>query len=348
MTTSLRLKRTVKMAGALPILILALLQLSEAAMAQAPAGAAQAAGTATPAYPAKPVRIIVPVAAGGLQDTFARAIAQELAKSWGQTALVESRPGANGIIAVESVAKAAPDGYTILMVDSAPVNINPILYRKLNYDMARDFAPVIGLAEAAFIVVANTQFAPNTLQELFALARGKPGQINYASYGLGSSNHLETEALGNHAGVKFTHVPYKGGSELLPALLGGQIQFALVGVAPVLNHLRQERLKAIVYGAGRRSALLPAVPTIAESGQPGWDARSWFGWFVPAGTPRNIVDRVSANVSGIISNPEFLNKFIVSVGLELLNLPPEKFTEYMKADRAKYQEKLKDIAVRLD
>jgi tripartite-type tricarboxylate transporter receptor subunit TctC len=318
---------------AVPVLALALMQVSGLSLAQT--------------YPAKPVRIVVPVAAGGLQDTFVRAITQELTKAWGQTILVESRPGANGIIALEAVGKAAPDGYTILMSDSAPMSINPILYRKLPYDAAKDFAPVIGLAEAPFIMVGNPQFAPNTLQELFDLARARPGQINYGSYGQGSSNHLETEALGNRVGVKFTHVPYKGGSELIPALLAGQIQFALVGVAPVLTHARQGRLKAVVYGAGRRSALLPEVPTIAEAGNPGYDARSWFGWFLPAGAPRAVADRVASNVGSIIANPEFLNKFIVGVGLELLNLPPERFAEYLKADRAKYQEKLKDIPVRL-
>jgi tripartite-type tricarboxylate transporter receptor subunit TctC len=317
-----------------PILLLALMLAGSPALGQA-------------GYPAKPVRVIVPVAAGGLQDNFARAIAQELTRSWGQSVLVESRPGANGIIAVESVIKAAPDGYTILMVDSAPVSINPIL-RKLPYDAARDLAPVIGLAEVPYIMVAHPQFAPNTLQELFEFARTRPGQINYGSYGQGSSNHLETEALGNLVGVKFTHVPYKGGSELMPPLLAGQLQFALLGVAPALNHVRQGRLKAIVYGAGKRSTLLPGVPTIAESGQPGYDARSWFGWFLPAGTPRAIADRVAASVGGIIAAPEFLNKFIIGAGMELLNLPTEKFAEFLKSDRAKYQEKLKDIPLRLD
>jgi tripartite-type tricarboxylate transporter receptor subunit TctC len=316
-----------------PVLLLSLMLASSPSLAQS--------------YPAKPIRVIVPVAAGGLQDNFARAIAQELTRSWNQSVLVESRPGANGVIAVESVIKAAPDGYTILMVDSAPISINPIL-RKLPYDAARDLAPVIGLAEAPFIIVAHPQFSPNTLQDLLDHARARPGQINYGSYGSGSSNHLETEGLGNRAGVQFTHIPYKGGSELMPPLLAGQLQFALLGVAPALNHIRQGRLKAIAYGAGKRSTLLPAVPTIAESGQPGHDARSWFGWFLPAGTPRAIGERIAANVGGIITAPEFLNKFIVGVGLELLNLPPEKFAEYLKADRVKYQEKLKGITLQLD
>jgi tripartite-type tricarboxylate transporter receptor subunit TctC len=299
-------------------------------------------------YPSRPVRVIVPVSAGGLQDTVARAISQELAKVWGQNILVESRPGANGIIATEYVAKAAPDGYTVLMNDSAPLTINPFLYRKLPYDAVRDFAPVIGIAQVAFIMVAYAQFPPSTLQELFALARARPGEINYASYGLGSSNHLETEALGNQAGVKFTHVPYKGGADLMPALLAGQVQFALVGVAPVLAQIRQGRLKPIVYGATQRSALLPEVPTISESGLPGYDSRAWLGWFVPAATPRPIADKIAADVAKIISAPEFLGKYISSAGLEPLNLPPEPFAEFVRAERAKNQARLKHLTLRLD
>ncbi|HEV8261039.1 MAG TPA: tripartite tricarboxylate transporter substrate binding protein [Burkholderiales bacterium] len=299
-------------------------------------------------YPSRPVRVIVPVSAGGLQDTMARAISLELAKAWGQNVLVESRPGANGIIATEYVARAAPDGYTVLMNDSAPLTINPFLYRKLPYDAVKDFAPVIGIAQVAFIMVAYPQFPPNTLREVFALARARPGEINYASYGLGSSNHLETEALGNQAGVRFTHVPYKGGADLMPALLAGQVQFALVGVAPVLAQIRQGRLKPIVYGATQRSVLLPEVPTISESGLPGYDARAWLGWFLPAATPRPIADKIAADVARIIGAPEFLGKYITSVGLEPLNLPPEPFAEFVRAERAKNEARLKHITLRLD
>lgn len=299
-------------------------------------------------YPSRPVRVIVPVSAGGLQDTMARAIAHELSKLWGQNVLVESRPGANGIIATDYVAKSVPDGYTVLMNDSAPLTINPFLYRKLPYDAGKDFTAVIGLAQVAYLMVANPQFPPNTLQELFALARERPGEINYASYGLGSSNHLETEALSHRAGVSFTHVPYKGGAELLPALFAGQIQFALVGVAPVLQHLRQGRLKAIVYGATQRSALLPEVPTISESGLPGYDSRAWLGWFLPAATPKAIADRIAADVGRIITAPEFMHKYIASVGLEMLNLPPEPFAEFVRAERAKNQARLRHITLRLD
>jgi tripartite-type tricarboxylate transporter receptor subunit TctC len=278
----------------------------------------------------------------------ARAISNELSKRWGQNVLVESRPGANGIIATDYVAKAPPDGYTVLMNDSAPLTINPFLYRKLPYDAAQDFIPVVGIAQVAFIMVASPHFAPDTLQQVFALAKARPGEINYASYGLGSSNHLETEALANQAGVQLTHVPYKGGADLMPALLAGQVQFALVGVAPVLAQIRQGRLKPIVYGATRRSVLLPEVPTISESGLPGYDSRAWLGWFLPAATPRPIADRIAADVGTIISAPEFLNKYITSVGLEPLNLPPEPFAEFVRAERTKNEARLKHIKLRLD
>lgn len=332
------MKTTLPRLAAALIPALALTFAGGAALAQAPAGA----------YPAKAVRVVVPVTAGGLQDTLARAITQELAKIWGQSIVVESRPGANDIIAADFVAKGPADGYTILMSDSAPITVNPFLYRKLPYDPPKDLLPVIAIGQVAFIMVANPQFAPNNLQEFFALARAKPGEINYASYGLGSSNHLETEALANHAGIKLTHVPYKGGSDLMPALLNGQIQFALLGVAPALSGIRQGRLKGLVYGASVRSALLPDVPTLAESGLPGYESRSWFGWFLPAAAPRAIADKIAADAGRVLALPELRNKYLVNAGLETLDIRTDAFAEFLKADRAKNEAKLKNISLRLD
>lgn len=309
---------------------------------------AQTAATPAGPYPSRPVRVVIPVSAGGLQDTLARAITQELARVWNQSIVVESRPGANGIIAADFVVKSPADGYTVLMADSAPITINPFLYRKLPYDPPKDLLPVLGIAQVAYLMVANPQFAPNTLQEVFTLARAKPGEINYASYGIGSSNHLETEALANHAGVKFTHVPYKGGSDLMPALLSGQIQFALLGVAPALSGVKQGRLKAIVYGAGRRSTLLPDTQTMIEAGLAGYESRSWFGWFLPAGAPRAIAEKIAADAGRVISTPELANKYIVNAGLELMNLQNDGFAEFVKADRSKNEGRLKNIPLKMD
>ena len=312
-----------------------------------PIGQACAQTSAAP-YPSKPVRVVVPVTSGGLQDTLARAITLELAKVWNQSVVVESRPGANGIIAADFVAKAPADGYTLLMSDSGPITINPFLYRKLPFDPVKDFQPVLAIAQVAYLMVANPQFAPNTLQEVFAIARAKPAEINYASYGIGSSNHLETEALANHAGVKFTHVPYKGGAELMPALLSGQIQFALLGVAPALAGVKQGRLKAIVYGGGRRSALLPETQTMIEAGLVGYESRSWFGWFLPAGVPRAIAEKIAADAGKVIATPELANKYLVNAGLELLNLQTDAFADFLKADRSKNEGRLKNIPLKMD
>ena len=309
---------------------------------------AQPTAATTPAYPAKPVRVVVPVTAGGLQDTIARAITQELAKSWNQSIVVESRPGANGIIAADFVAKSAPDGYTILMADSAPITINPFLYRKLPYDPPKDLLPVLAIAQVAYLMVAHPQFAPNNLQEVFALARTKPGEINYASYGLGSSNHLETEALANHAGVRFTHVPYKGGSDLMPALLSGQIQFALLGVAPALASIRQGRLKPVVYGGSRRSTLLPDTQTMIEAGLAGYESRAWLGWFLPAGAPRPIAEKIAADAGRVIAQPEFTGKYFLNSGMDLLNLQNDAFAEFVRNDRAKNENRLKNIPLKMD
>lgn len=314
------------------------------AIACAPLAAQQPAST----WPAKPVRVVVGVSPGGLQDTLARAIAQELGKRWSQPVIVETRPGANGIIATEFAAKSAPDGHTLLMTDSAPITVNPYLYRKLPYDPRTDFTPIVLLAEVAYLMVAHPSVEARNLQELLALARARPESVHYASYGLGSSNHLETESLSNEAGVRFTHVPYKGGSDLMPALLSGQIQFALVGIAPVLAHVRQGRLKAIVYGAGRRSTLLPDVPTIGESGMPGYESRTWLGWMAPTGTPREITERIAADVGAIITTPEIRDRYFVNAGLELANLPPARFEAFLRADHAKNAERLKRIPLRLD
>lgn len=317
------------------------------ALAPHPAGAQSPAANTGP-YPSRPVRVVVPVTSGGLQDTLARAITQELAKMWNQSIVVESRPGANGIIAADFVVKSPADGYTILMADSAPITINPFLYRKLPYDPPKDLLPVLGIAQVAYLMVANPNFQPNTLQEVFALARTKPGEINYASYGIGSSNHLETEALANHAGVKFTHVPYKGGSDLMPALLSGQIQFALLGVAPALSGVKQGRLKAIVYGAGRRSTLLPDTQTMIEAGLAGYESRSWFGWFLPAGAPRAVAERIAADAGKVIATPELANKYIVNAGLELMNLQTDAFADFVRTDRSKNEGRLKNIPLKMD
>ena len=299
-------------------------------------------------YPAKPVRLIVPVPPGGLQDTLARAIAHELTRAWGQAMVVENRPGATGIIAAELVAKAPPDGYTLFMTDNVTWMTNQFLRSKLPYDPVNDFVTVIGLVRSGNVLVAPADFPANNLRELIVLARARPGALNYGSFGLGSSPHVDTEALSALAGIKVTHVPYKGGPDILNALMGNQISFSITGLQPALPLIRQGRVKALAFGGQERSPTLPEVPTMSESGLPGFESGAWFGWLSQAAVPRAVVSKVAADVSTVISGAEFRDKYIDRVGFELLNLPPERFSDLMQATRATYEARLKNLSLKLD
>jgi tripartite-type tricarboxylate transporter receptor subunit TctC len=310
-------------------------------------GGAVAQSNAGP-YPSKPVRLVLPVPPGGLQDSLARAVANELSKAWGQTVVVENRAGASGIIAADAVAKSAPDGYTIFMTDNVTLMTNQFLRKSLPYDPVRDFAPVIALVQAGNVMVTSPQSSARSVQELIALARAKPGELNYGSFGLGSSPHVDTEALAAAAGIKLTHIPYKGGPEILQGLLGGQIAFSITGLPPALPLIRQGRMRALAYGGLRRSPAMPEVPTLAESGLPGFESGAWFGWLIPSATPRAVIDRIAADAGRVIATPEFRDKYIAGVGLEVLNLAPAAAAELLAADREKYASRLKSLNMSLD
>ncbi len=299
-------------------------------------------------FPAKPVRLVVPYPAGGLTDVLSRAIAAEIGKTWGQQLLVENRPGANGIIAAELVAKSAPDGYTLLMVDKTTIALNPALYTKLPYDPARDLTAVINLTASSSVLVAHPAFPANTLQELIALAREKPGQVNYGTFGLGSIVHVDIEALSAHSNIKLNHIPYKGVAEVMPAVAGGQVQIALAGIPPTLGLIKQGKIKAIALAGPRRSNVLPDVPTFAEAGVTGVESRSWFGLVAPTGVSRANIEKIAADLGKVISAPEFQEKFITGVGMELLNQPPDVFADLMKADRVYYAALIKKMNLKLD
>jgi tripartite-type tricarboxylate transporter receptor subunit TctC len=299
-------------------------------------------------YPSRVVKIIVPFSAGGLADALARGIAQELTKDWGQTVIVENRPGANTIIAAEATAKSPADGYTLLMANDPTLSSNQFLYTKLPYNPEKDFAPVINVAETLQLLVASPSFPARTLSEVIAAAKSKPGQISYGTYGPGSKAHIDSEAFARQAGVSFLHVPYKGVADVVPALLSGQIQIAITGVPPSLQLVQTGRLHAIAIAAPKRSALLPDVPTFTEAGLKGFEASAWFGLVAPAATPRPVVDKIAAAVSKIIVRPDFQKKYISGVGLELLNQGPDQYAEFLKKDREAYALHVKNIGVKLD
>ena len=298
-------------------------------------------------YPAKPVHVVLPVAAGGIQDNLTRAMAPEMTRRFGQPVIVDNRAGANGIIASEYVAHSAPDGYTILMTSYIQVSNDLVPGgTKLTFDPVKDLMPVIGLVSTGNIMVTTPQFPASNLQELIALARQKPGQLNYGSWGIGSSPHIDTETISRLSGVKMTHVPYKGGGPLLQALLAREIDFTIMALQTGLPYIRQGRLKALAFGGLQRSTVLPDVPTISESGFKNFDSGGWFGWLVPAGTPKAVVERIAADASAVITNPAFRDKHILEMGMEVLNLSSAAFAERFKADRKAYAARLKGLGAK--
>lgn len=311
-------------------------------------GTAQAQGLAASGWPGKPVKIIVPFPPGGLADNLARGIAQDLTRDWGQPVVVENRPGANTIIAAQATAKSPADGYTLMMANDPTLSSNQYLYAKLPYDPVKDLVPVINVAETLEILVAGPAFKGRTLADLVAEAKARPGQVSYGTYGLGSKAHIDAEAFAKVTGIKLLHVPYKGVADVVPALIGSQVQIAFTGVPPVVQAIKGGQLRAIAVAAPKRSAVLPDVPTFSEIGLSGFHSSAWFGLVAPSGTPRGVIDKIAGDVARIIVKPDFQARYITGVGLELLNLGPDPFAEFLNKDRATYSTHIKDLGVKLD
>ncbi len=284
------------------------------------------------AWPTKPVRMVVAYPAGGGIDVMARQIAGKLSGPWGQPVVVENKPGANTILAADAVAKAASDGHTILFTTDATFSINPHLYAKLPYDAQRDFIPVTMLVLLQQMLVAHPSLPANTLPELISLAKQKPGAINYASYGSGSQPHLAGEMLKHKAGIDLVHVPYKGISLAVPAVIAGEVQLTFSGIATGMGPLKGGRIKAIAIGGKSRSPLLPQVPTFAELGYPEVETHAWFGLFLPAGSPSDAVSRIHKDVKQILDEPDFRQKQLVERGYEPIGSSPGEFASYIRSD----------------
>src|SRR5918996_5496668 len=265
-------------------------------------------------WPAKPVRIVVAYPPGGGIDVMARQLAERLGSAWSQPVLVENKPGANTIVAADAVAKSPADGYTVLMTTDATFAINPHLYAKLPFDAQRDFTPVTMLVLLHQLLVAHPSLPANSLSELIKLAKAKPGSINYASYGSGSQPHLAGEMLKNKAGIDLVHVPYKGISLAVPAVMAGEVQLTFAGIATSMAPLKSGRIKPIAIGGAQRSALLPQVPTFTELGYPEVETHAWFGLFLPAGSPKEAVSRLYTDVKRILNEPDFRQRQLVDKG----------------------------------
>ena len=299
-------------------------------------------------FPLRTVRVVVQVPPGGLQDTIARATAQELSTLWGQPVIVENRPSAAGVVGAEQVARAVPDGHMILQTGGSTIYANEMLRKDLPYDTNRDFAPVTILIGSNNILVASPKLPANTLQEMIALARARPGALNYGSLGIGHATHVDVEWILREAGVQVEHVPYKGGAQALQSVASGEIAFAITGITAAIPMVRQGRIKGIGYAGLKRSELFPDMPTVAESGFPGFESGSWFGWFVPAGTPKTAIDKIAADVKRVISAPVFKEKFITAGGHELMATPSAEFGPIMDRQRKAFAAKIKPLNLKME
>ena len=298
-------------------------------------------------YPAKPIRLIVGFAAGGGSDILARALGQPLGELLGQQVTIDNRAGAGGIIATELGARAAPDGYTLLVGSSAGFAINPNLMAKLPYDPVKDFAPVGMFATLSYVVDVHPSLPAKTLKELLALARAKPGVINYGSAGQGSSTHLAIEQFAQMAGVKMTHVPYKGNTPAMTALMSGEVALVFDPVLTSMPMVKSGRVRALAVTTARRSALLPEVPTVAEAGVKSYAAGNWFGIFAPAGTPREIVERLNAAINKAMARPDMQDK-LASQGADALTGSPADLAALVQRELAKFAAIIKAAGVRVE
>lgn len=309
-------------------------------------GATLTAGPATAqSYPSKPIRFISPNAPGGSTSAVARLIGQRLTESWGQQVIVDNRPGGNGFIGGETLAKAAPDGHTLMLI--SPTHIITPLLIPAPYDAIRNFAPVASVSSTEFVLVLHPSVQANTLQELIALAKAKPGQLNYASSGSGSPTNLVAEMFNMMAAVRMQHIPYKGGGPALIELIGGQVQLAFQIPVSAIPHIRGARLKAIAVSGETRLPALPQVATFTEGGLPGFSVTSWYGILAPAGTTKPIVDKLSAEVAKYLALAEAKEK-LLGQGMEPLVASPGQFAAMMKIDTAKYARVIKAANIKAD
>jgi tripartite-type tricarboxylate transporter receptor subunit TctC len=301
---------------------------------------------AAQAYPARPVRIIVPFSPGGAADVPARILAPEVSKALGQQVVIENRPGAGSTIGTDVAAKSAPDGYTVLLVSNTHV-INASLYKKLPYDAINDFTPVLQFATSPNVLVVHPSLPVKSVKALVALAKAKPGQIDYASSGNGSSQHLFTALFTSLAGVKMNHVPYKGSGQARADLLAGHVPVGVPGIASVITDVRGGRLRALAVTSAKRSPQLPEVPTIAEGGVKGYAADQWLGFVAPAKAPREAIARLNEATQKVLAQPN-LQKQFENIGAQAAYLGPEKFGALVKSELPKWGKVVQAVGLRVE
>jgi tripartite-type tricarboxylate transporter receptor subunit TctC len=298
-------------------------------------------------YPAKPIRIVVPFPAGGIADLFARLIGQKFNEAWGQPAVVENRPGAGGNIGAEHVAKAPPDGYTLVMGSIGTHSVNVSLFSKLGYEPLRDFVPVALVMEAEGLLVLHPSVPVRSVRELIALAKTRPGQLSYASAGNGTAGHLSGELFKSMAKVDMVHVPYKGNVPAIVDLIAGQTSLLFATMPTVLPQVQAGRLKALAVTGSSRSPAAPELPTIAEAALPGYSVTNWIGLFAPAGTPRDIVSKLNAEAIRIMQAPD-IQKRLVNEGAKFTPLSPDDFGAFVKSEITKWAAVVRAAGIRVD
>ncbi len=297
--------------------------------------------SAQQAYPSRPIRFILPYAAGGNTSVLARLIAQKLTKSWGKQLIVDNRAGGNTIIGTETLAKSPPDGYTILMTTATHTILNPV-----PYDPIKDFAPVATLTSSEKVLVIHPSLPANTLREFIALAKSKPGELNYSSPGAGGVQHLAGELFNLLAGVKMQHIPYKGGGQAVTDLIAGEVQLSFQNSIAVIAHIKNGRLRGIAVSGENRLASLPQIPTFTEAGLPGFGVNTWFGVLAPAGTPKEIIDKLSTEIARILNMPDIRER-LAALEMYPFISTPDQFAALMKADMAKYAKIIKAANIQL-
>lgn len=311
-------------------------------------GASTFAGPAwsADAYPSRPIRFVVGFLPGGPSDTIARVVGAKLTEGLGQQVVIDNRAGAGGNLSAEIVADAQPDGHTILLGTGGPLVIAPVIGQKVGFDPDKDFAAVSKLGDSMSILAAHPSLPANSVKELIAVARAKPNDINYASSGVGTANHLAAELLSSMANIKLTHIPYKGSGAALPALIGGQVKLGFGPLLPAIPHVKAGRLKALGVSGLKRSAGAPDIPTIAEQGLPGYEVNSWYGVFVPSKTPKPVVARLNKELIRVLALPDVKDR-LSRDGVEPGGSTPEQLNAVVQAEKKLWAKVIKDANIKV-
>jgi tripartite-type tricarboxylate transporter receptor subunit TctC len=298
-------------------------------------------------FPAKPVRIIVAFPPGGGTDIVARIVGAKLAESWGQQAIVDNRAGASGVIGTEAAARAAPDGYTWFMGTMGNLTVNQHLYQKMPVDPQRDLTALSQVVAVHFVMVSHPSLPAKNVKELIALAKSRPGQINYSSSGPGGAPHLAGELLKSMAGIDLVHIPYKGSGPSFTDLLGGQVSLTFDSLVQAMPYIKSGKLNALGVLGSKRSVLLPQTPTVAESGVPGYELTNWFGLVVPAATPRDLIARLYEDVGKVLAQTDVRDK-MHSMGADVIGSKPDEFAAFMRSETAKWAKVVKEAHIRAE